>query len=60
MLDNTTLNAVLLMLVTSILGPVLTEFFAPKMRGDAGLLAEASSSSVPAGTSRSLECFRGG
>jgi Kef-type K+ transport system membrane component KefB len=38
MLDNTTLNAVLvLMLVTSIMGPVLTELFAPKMRDEAKL-----------------------
>jgi Kef-type K+ transport system membrane component KefB len=38
MLDNTTLNAVLvLMLVTSIMGPVLTELFAPKMRDEARL-----------------------
>jgi hypothetical protein len=51
MLDDATLNAVLvLMLVTSILGPVLTEFFAPKMRGDAALTGEASSSSASAGT----------
>lgn len=36
MLDDTTLNAVLvLMVVTSILGPVLTEIFAPKMRQEA-------------------------
>jgi Kef-type K+ transport system membrane component KefB len=51
MLDNSTLNAVLvLMLVTSILGPVLTEIFAPKMRGEATPSDDASSSSVPAGT----------
>jgi Kef-type K+ transport system membrane component KefB len=38
MLDNTTLNAVLvLMLVTSIMGPVLTELFAPKMRDEVRL-----------------------
>jgi len=41
MLDNTTLNAVLvLMLVTSIMGPVLTELFAPKMRDEARLAAK--------------------
>lgn len=35
MLDGTMLNAVLvLMLATSILGPVLTERFAPRMLGD--------------------------
>jgi Kef-type K+ transport system membrane component KefB len=51
MLDDATLNAVLvLMLVTSILGPVLTEFFAPKMRREAALTDEASSSSASAGT----------
>ena len=38
MLDDTTLNAVLvLMMVTSIMGPVLTEVFAPKMRDEAQL-----------------------
>jgi Na+:H+ antiporter len=37
LLDNTTLNAVLiLMVVTSILGPVLTERFAPDMRSEVG------------------------
>jgi hypothetical protein len=37
MLDGTMLNAVLvLMLVTSILGPVLTERFAPGMLEDGG------------------------
>jgi hypothetical protein len=51
LLDDTTLNAVLvLMVVTAILGPVLTELFAPKMRGEAVLSDAASSSSIPAGT----------
>jgi Kef-type K+ transport system membrane component KefB len=51
LLDDITLNAVLvLMVVTAILGPVLTELFAPKMRGEAVLSDAASSSSVPAGT----------
>jgi hypothetical protein len=37
LLDDTMLNAVLvLMLVTSILGPVLTEHFAPRMLGPEG------------------------
>jgi hypothetical protein len=51
MLDNTTLNAVLvLMLVTSIMGPVLTELFAPRIRGEAGPSDAAGPSSLPAGT----------
>ena len=38
MLDDTMLNAVLvLMLVTSILGPVLTERFAPRMLNEAAM-----------------------
>jgi len=42
MLDATMLNAVLvLMLATSILGPVLTERFAPRMLDDAPMLKQA-------------------
>jgi Kef-type K+ transport system membrane component KefB len=45
MLDGTMLNAVLvLMLATSILGPVLTERFAPRMLDQATKLTEAMSS----------------
>jgi Kef-type K+ transport system membrane component KefB len=45
MLDSTMLNAVLvLMLATSILGPVLTERFAPRMLDQATKLTEAMSS----------------
>jgi Kef-type K+ transport system membrane component KefB len=45
MLDNTTLNAVLvLMVVTAIMGPVLTELLAPKMREEAARSSEARTS----------------
>jgi Kef-type K+ transport system membrane component KefB len=49
LLDDTTLNAVLaLMLVTSVMGPVLTELFAPKMRDEAALSGETGSSAIAA------------
>jgi Kef-type K+ transport system membrane component KefB len=51
MLDDTMLNAVLvLMLVTSIIGSVLTEIFVPKMRDEAALSGGTCSSAIATST----------
>jgi Kef-type K+ transport system membrane component KefB len=54
LLDATMLNAVLILMVaTSILGPVLTEYFAPRMRADASAAEPALAVAATKGDERS-------